>query len=179
MIAREEHVATHPLEIEADKLHRLCDPKQLDFETTQDLASLAGTVGQPRAARALDLGLEIADAGFNIFASGLPGTGKATTIAARVREIASHRPVPNDWCYVFNFADAYRPTAITLPSGRAADLARDVDQAIEAALASTDGFLARTVAAVELQLSSEANPFLDTSLDSLDRRWRARMAVRK
>ena len=55
----------------------------------------------------------------------------------------------------------------------------DVDQAIEAALASTDGFLARTVAAGELQLSSEANPFLDASLDSLDRRWRARMAVRK
>lgn len=56
---------------------------------------------------------------------------------------------------------------------------KDVDQAIESALASTDGFLARTVAAVELQLSSEANPFLDTALDSLDRKWRARMAVKK
>ena len=51
----------------------------------------------------------------------------------------------------------------------------DIDQAIESALASKDGFLARTVAAVELQLSSEANPFLDASIDSLDRRWRARM----
>jgi len=56
---------------------------------------------------------------------------------------------------------------------------RDVDQAIEHALASTDGFLARSVAAVELQLSSEANPFLDASIDSLDRRWRARLAVTK
>ena len=55
----------------------------------------------------------------------------------------------------------------------------DVDQAIESALASKDGFLARTVAAVELQLSSEANPFLDASIESLDRRWRARMAVSK
>ncbi len=51
----------------------------------------------------------------------------------------------------------------------------DVDQAIEAALASKDNFLSRTVAAVEIQLSSEANPFLETAIDSLDRRWRARM----
>jgi uncharacterized protein (DUF697 family) len=50
----------------------------------------------------------------------------------------------------------------------------DVDQAIESALASKDNFLSRTVAAVEIQLSAEANPFLDASIDSLDRRWRAR-----
>ena len=55
----------------------------------------------------------------------------------------------------------------------------DVDQAIEAAVANKDSFLGRAVASVELQLSSEGNPFLDTSIDSLDRRWRARMAVRK
>jgi uncharacterized protein (DUF697 family) len=54
------------------------------------------------------------------------------------------------------------------------EVVEDIDQAIEAALASKDNFLARTVAAVEIQLSSEANPFLDTAIESLDRRWRAR-----
>jgi hypothetical protein len=53
----------------------------------------------------------------------------------------------------------------------------DLEQAMEAALANKDGFLARTVAAVEAQLSSEVNPFLDGALDSLDRRWRARVAA--
>lgn len=53
----------------------------------------------------------------------------------------------------------------------------DVEQAMEAALADKEGFLARTVAAVEAQLSSEVNPFLDGALDSLDRRWRARIAA--
>jgi hypothetical protein len=48
---------------------------------------------------------------------------------------------------------------------------------MEAALANKDGFLSRTVAAVEAQLSSETNPFLDGALDSLDRRWRARIAA--
>ena len=47
---------------------------------------------------------------------------------------------------------------------------------MEAALADKDNFLARTVAAVEVQLSSEVNPFLDGAIESLDRRWRARMA---
>ena len=33
------------------------------------------------------------------------------------------------------------------------------------------------VAAVEVQLSAEANPFLDAVISSLDRRWRARIAA--
>jgi len=50
-------------------------------------------------------------------------------------------------------------------------------QAVETALASKTGFLSRTVAAVEVQLSAEANPFLDGVLDAFDRRWRARVAA--
>ena len=51
----------------------------------------------------------------------------------------------------------------------------DVDQAIETALASKSSFVSRAVAAVEVQLSSEVNPYLDAVIDSLDRRWRARI----
>lgn len=52
-----------------------------------------------------------------------------------------------------------------------------LEQAVETALANKTGFLSRTVAAVEVQLSAEANPFLDSALDALDRRWRARVAA--
>jgi hypothetical protein len=52
-----------------------------------------------------------------------------------------------------------------------------LDQAVETALAAKSGFLSRTVAAVEVQLSAEANPFLDAALDAFDRRWRARIAA--
>jgi hypothetical protein len=55
----------------------------------------------------------------------------------------------------------------------------DIERAMEKALADKNNFLARTVASVEAQLSSEINPYLDSALDSLDRRWRARMAARK
>ena len=55
-----------------------------------------------------------------------------------------------------------------------------VDQlelSFDAALAEKKNFLGRAVTAVELQLSAEVNPFLDTAIDSLDRRWRARIAA--
>lgn len=58
-----------------------------------------------------------------------------------------------------------------------AEAVDDLDAAVENALASKTGFLSRAVAAVEIQLSAEVNPFLDGAIESLDRRWRARMAV--
>jgi hypothetical protein len=58
-----------------------------------------------------------------------------------------------------------------------AEAVDELDQAIETALASKTGFLSRAVAAVEVQLSAEGNPFLDAALDALDRRWRARVAA--
>jgi hypothetical protein len=54
----------------------------------------------------------------------------------------------------------------------------EVEQAMEAVLADKTNFLSRSVAAVEAQLSSEVNPYLDAAIESLDRRWRARVAAR-
>lgn len=59
-----------------------------------------------------------------------------------------------------------------------AEAVDDLDRAVETALANKNNFLSRTVAAVEVQLSSEQNPFLDAAIENLDRRWRARMAVK-
>jgi len=58
-----------------------------------------------------------------------------------------------------------------------AEAVDDLDAAVENALASKTGFLGRAAAAVEIQLSAEVNPFLDGAIESLDRRWRARVAA--
>ena len=55
-----------------------------------------------------------------------------------------------------------------------AEAVDELDNSLESALSKQSGFLGRAVSAVELQLSSETNPFLDSALDNLDRRWRAR-----
>jgi hypothetical protein len=54
----------------------------------------------------------------------------------------------------------------------------DIELMMERVLSEKANFLARTVASVEAQLSSEQNPFLDGAIESLDRRWRARMSVK-
>ncbi len=52
-----------------------------------------------------------------------------------------------------------------------ADVVDEVEQAIDRQLAEKDGFLSRSVAAVELQLSAEVNPYVDALIDEFDRRW--------
>ena len=59
-----------------------------------------------------------------------------------------------------------------------AEAVDDVDRTIERALTSKRGVLARAVTAIELQLSSEGNPFLDSAIANFDRRWRARTAAK-
>jgi Cdc6-like AAA superfamily ATPase len=81
-------------------LRNVCDPKTLGFKTTDELPRLKEVIGQPRAFRALELGTEILSHGFNIFALGLPGSGKTTLIREYLERKAEDDPVPDDWCYV-------------------------------------------------------------------------------
>jgi predicted ATPase with chaperone activity len=67
--------------------HR-CDPDSFDFETTDDLPPLSDFIGQERAMRAVDFGAGIASHGFNIYAMGLPGSGKTTLIRKFLEQLA-------------------------------------------------------------------------------------------
>ena len=60
-----------------------------------------------------------------------------------------------------------------------AEAVDSLEAAIETELANKNGFLSRTVAAVEVQLSADANPFLDTVIETFDGRWRAHTAAKK
>ena len=84
------------LKVPADKLSRTCNPDDLHFETTDEIEPLVGTIGQLRAMSALELALDIDAAGFNLFISGLPGTGRNTALRSHVERIAVTKPVPPD-----------------------------------------------------------------------------------
>jgi hypothetical protein len=53
-----------------------------------------------------------------------------------------------------------------------------VDESIEQQLNTKKSFLARSAAALELQLAAEANPYMERLLDTFDRLWRERQAQR-
>jgi lon-related putative ATP-dependent protease len=119
--------------LEPDRLSRRCDPSSLRFATTEDLEPLDGAVGQPRAAAAIEFGLEIGTPGYNIFAAGPIGTGKRSMLETHLGESAARRPTPGDLTYLFNFAEPEQPMAISLPPGRAKELAGDMTRFVEEA----------------------------------------------
>jgi lon-related putative ATP-dependent protease len=102
----------------------------VDFEcaSTAELVPLTDIIGQNRAVRALQFGLRIKDKGFNIYLSGLPGTGRTTAIVNYLKEIAKAQPVPADWCYVYSFDDPNRPNALKLSPGKGMEFKRDMER---------------------------------------------------
>ncbi len=124
--------ATRSLRVPVKQLRRDCNPRTLKFKTTAELAPLDGTVGQERAVRALDFGLSIEAAGFNVFVSGPAGTGRSNEVRTQIARIAPARAAPRDWCYVFNFRDPARPRALSLPPDRGHQLSHDVAELVDA-----------------------------------------------
>jgi len=118
-----------PLGIE--ELYRCCDPSVFTFSTTDELQEDIETIGQDRALRAIDFGLNLQSSGFNIFMLGENGTGKMTTIRKLLSKKAAEEPVPLDWCYVYNFADPDTPLTISLSPGQAPLFYRDMEELVK------------------------------------------------
>jgi len=96
-------------------------------ESSADLLPLTEIIGQDRALRALQFGLKIESKGFNIFISGMPGTGRKTAIISYLEEVAKERPIPDDWCYVYNFRDTNKPNALRLKAGSGSVFKKDME----------------------------------------------------
>lgn len=114
------------IELKVSELYRRCDPSGLGFESTADVATHRGAIGQADALEALEFGLAVNSSGWNVFVLGAPGSGKTSFVRDVLREKATTRPAPRDWCYVENFEDSRRPRALSLPPGQGAKLQADV-----------------------------------------------------
>jgi len=102
----------------------------LNFNTTEEVPPLEGIIGQERAKRALEFGLKIKSKGYNIFVSGITGSGRTSFVEQTVKEIAQKGKTPDDWCYVYNFANPDNPKALRFPPGKAIEFKRDMEMLI-------------------------------------------------
>ena len=116
-----------PSSLEPEQLRKVCDPSTLNFETTDDLQPLHEPIGQDLAMRAVRFGLDIDHPGYNIYAVGLPGSGRATMIRHLLEDRAKTEPTPPDWCYVSDFDSRREPHALELPAGHGPKLRDDID----------------------------------------------------
>lgn len=122
-----------------------CDPYIFPYETTKDLKKNRSLIGQDRALEALEYGLSMRRKGYNIFVSGLVGTGKTSYSQIVASEFACKKPVGDDWSYVYNFNRPNSPRAINFKAGKAKDFKNQlessiarIEEAIPKALGSKD-----------------------------------------
>lgn len=133
----------HRLPISA--LFRHCREDRWEFETTREVGSLEGTVGQSRAVKALDFGIDVAAPGYNLFAVGSPGLGKHSVIEKRLKKAACTKDPGGDWSQIYNFDEPRHPGILPLPAGRGreldeamGELVRGLEESIPAALRGED-----------------------------------------
>ncbi len=117
--------------LKPEELYKRCDPDIFTFNTTEDIGKFDETIGQQRALKAIDFGLNLDNKGFNIFVLGENGTGRLRTIKALLTEKATKEKVPDDWCYVYNFKNQDAPIAVSLSPGRGGELKKDMDNLIK------------------------------------------------
>ena len=84
-------------ELRAEQLHFYCEEECLDFFTTATVPPLQGMIGQERAVKAVEFGLHTKNLGYNIFISGMVGTGRMTYAKQVVQQLAKGQAVPQDW----------------------------------------------------------------------------------
>lgn len=91
---------------------------RLGFGDTSELEPLEETIGQERAVEALEFGLRMQSAGFNIYVSGPIGSGKWLVVREMAKRLAREAPPPSDWCYVNNFQDPSKPRCLSFPAAQ-------------------------------------------------------------
>ncbi len=121
----------HMHRLKPEDLRAVCDPAALPFRSTDELPPLDGMIGQERALTATTFGIGVRYEGYNLFVLGPPATGKTTAMQRLLTRAAHDQPLPSDWCYVHNFADSYRPTAIEVPAGRGRELRDEMTRLVE------------------------------------------------
>jgi len=117
-------------EVPVEKLRWRCDPGALP-ETTQAVEACEEIIGQERAQEAIRLGLDINSVGYNIFVTGLAGTGRFTTIQCVLEEMEIKGKIPNDFCYVNNFKNQDMPHMLSLPPGQGNAFKKEMEVLID------------------------------------------------
>ena len=123
---------TSPVEpLPPEALLARCTLEGLEFATTDELEDGEEFIRQERPIAAIELGVTMDHAGYNIFALGPSGTGKYTLIQRFVEQRAAAQAPPDDWCYVHNFEKPSMPRALRLPAGKGKELQADMKRLVE------------------------------------------------
>ncbi|UNC91527.1 Lon protease family protein [Candidatus Contubernalis alkaliaceticus] len=110
------------------KLKKTCKEGFFQFKTTEEVTPFEGIIGQERAVKAMEFGLKVKNHGYNLFMTGVTGTGKFSYAQNCVKSTAGQESVPEDWCYVYNFQNTSQPKALNFPAGKGKIFCEDIKE---------------------------------------------------
>ena len=87
--------------------------------------------GGHESIEAVKFSIGVEQAGYNVFVLGPVGAGRHELVRRHFGQSATDQPLPDDWCYVYNFQGAHRPKALCLPAGRGAVFRDDMKQLVD------------------------------------------------
>jgi len=122
--------AKNPAVVPVADLRPTSDPASLPFDYSSDCPACDEIIGQDRALRALETGLNIKILGYNIFITGMVGTGRSTSIKKLLEHLKKGDPAPDDLLYVNNFRNPDEPRLLQLPCGKGAQFVEAMDNLI-------------------------------------------------
>ena len=119
-------------EVPLENLRWRLDPATLPFKTTDDLNPLKEIIGQKRAVEAFKFGMGMDRQGYNVFVTGMAGTGRMSTVKKLLQEISKKDRVPDDLCYVNNFKNPEAPILLRLKGGTGLSFKKAVNSFVAA-----------------------------------------------
>ena len=118
-------------ELKPNNLSPKISYKRLKISSSADVKPCRTIIGQDKAVKSIKLGLKVKSGGYNIFVTGLTGTGRSTTIKHLLEELDNKTPDLKDVCYVNNFEDPDNPMALVFKAGEGKTFKKDVDLTID------------------------------------------------
>ncbi|HEY9165577.1 MAG TPA: AAA family ATPase [Candidatus Kryptonia bacterium] len=117
-------------ELSPEQLTWRCPESELKFKSTAELEPIDSVIGQERAVKALRFGVEIKSPGYNVFVSGLAGTGRLTTIKRLLEEIQVECTPSPDRCYVHNLRTPDNPHLLEFERGHGRKFQDDLEATV-------------------------------------------------
>ena len=120
-----------------EKLRWICSEDVFQLKCTTDVEPLKEFIGQKRAMDSIDFGLKVRSCGYNLFLTGLTGTGKASTIKTCLEKFIENRKAEgthyelSDWCYVHNFLEPDHPRILKLSQHLAKAFSEHMEQLLK------------------------------------------------
>ena len=113
-----------------ENLKYIFNPEIVSNKLISGKEPIPSIIGQERAIKALRLGVELRKPGYNVFITGLSGTGKSSTVKKMLKPLQPNCPTMYDYAYVFNFEDEDRPLLLKFKSGQAVKFKKDMLRSI-------------------------------------------------